>query len=93
MTLALRMGRTVGELMDGMTAAELVLWKAYDAESPLSDQRGDIQAALVASSVFQAQGAKMSIADVLPRWGATSEPEPADWAGFLGALQKHGEKC
>lgn len=92
MTLALRMGRTVGELMDEMTASELMLWKAYDAESPLSDHRGDIHAALVASSVLQAQGAKVSLGDVLPRWGATSEPEQVTWEGFMGALQKHGEK-
>lgn len=87
MTLALRLGRTVGELMATMSAAELLLWRAYDAESPLADARGDIQAALVASSVFQAQGAKVKLTDVLPRWDR-AEPSRADsFHAFVDVLR------
>lgn len=87
MTLALRLGRTVGELLDGMTAAELLLWRAYDAESPLSDQRGDVHAALIASSVYQSQGGKVSLADLLPRWGGVEVAPPTTWESFIGTMQ------
>ena len=77
MTLALRLGRTVGELMQSMSAAELMLWQAY--------------AALVASSVFQAQGAKVSLADVLPTWQANDKPPDDGWEAFMRAMAARQE--
>lgn len=85
MTLALRLGRTVGELMESMTAAELMLWRAYDAQSPIGDVRGDVQAALIASTTAQVQGAKVTLADLLLRWCPPDEPE-GTWEGFIGAM-------
>ena len=73
LTLALRLGMTLQDLRSRMTAEELFLWMAYNQESPLSDTRGDIQASIIAASVFQAQGAKVSAIDLLPKWKA--EPE------------------
>ncbi|AOI88971.1 phage tail assembly protein T [Burkholderia pseudomultivorans] len=69
MTLALRLGKTLAELRSSMSAAEFVLWQALDAESPISDDRYDLHAAMVASAVFQAQGAKVKVSDMLPNWG------------------------
>ena len=73
MALALRLGRTLQELRDTMSAEELHLWKAFNRESPISDVRGDVQAAIVAASALQAQGAKVSALDLLPKW---TDPEP-----------------
>ncbi len=73
LALALRLGKTLGELRDTMSAEELQLWKAFNRESPISDVRGDVQAAIVAAAAFQAQGAKVSALDLLPKW---TEPEP-----------------
>lgn len=73
LTLALRLGMTLQDLRSRMSAEELFLWMAYNQESPLSDTRGDIQASIIAASVFQAQGAKVSAVDLLPKW----KDEPA----------------
>ncbi|SFW77343.1 DUF4035 domain-containing protein [Pseudomonas sp. NFACC04-2] len=73
LTLALRLGMTLRDLRQSMSAEELFLWMAYNQESPLSDTRGDIQASIIAASVFQAQGAKVSAVDLLPKW----KDEPA----------------
>lgn len=45
MSLALRMGRTLSELRQSMTASELLMWIEFDRQSPVGDIRGDIQAA------------------------------------------------
>lgn len=68
LTLALRLGMTLQDLREKMSAEEMFLWMAYNQESPLSDTRGDIQASIIAASVFQAQGAKVSAVDLLPKW-------------------------
>lgn len=73
LTLALRLGMTLQDLRERMSAEELFLWMSYNQESPLSDARGDIQASIIAASVFQAQGAKVSAVDLLPKWKEESE--------------------
>lgn len=73
LALALRLGKTLHELRQTMSAEELHLWKAFSRESPISDVRGDVQAAIVAAAAFQAQGAKVSALDLLPKW---TDPEP-----------------
>lgn len=89
MTLALRLGRTVGELMESMTAAELMLWRAYDAQSPIGDVRGDVQAALIASTTAQVQGAKVTLAEMMLQWEPpepeSDEPDGA-WKRFIGTM-------
>ncbi|CDG20590.1 protein of unknown function [Xenorhabdus poinarii G6] len=47
LTLALRLGKTLSALQRELSASELMLWMAYDRENPLSDRRGDIQAAYI----------------------------------------------
>lgn len=88
MTLALRMGRTVGELMETMTAAELMLWQAFDQESPISDRRGDVLAAQVAAAAFQAQGRDVSLADLVMEWGGRErEAEASTGLNFLETMK------
>ncbi len=41
MALALRMGRTLGELRQTMTVGEFRMWAEYDRISPIGDIRGD----------------------------------------------------
>ncbi|MGM8436854.1 phage tail assembly protein T, partial [Enterobacter hormaechei] len=52
MSLALRMGRTLSELRQNMTASELLMWIEYDRQSPVGDIRGDIQAAQLVSAIY-----------------------------------------
>ncbi|TBM29672.1 phage tail assembly protein T [Hafnia alvei] len=81
MTLALRLGRTVHELTQTITASELKMWIEFDRLSPIGDKRGDIQAALVASSVYRSQGGKATLDDMLLRWGL--QPEEDDGGSGL----------
>lgn len=84
LTLALRLGMTLQDLRARMSAEELFLWQAYNEDSPLSDARGDIQAAIIAASSLQAQGAKVTPMDLLPKWKGDSgqadaqEPEEGE---------------
>lgn len=78
MTLALRLGKTLAELAGHhapITARELILWMAYDQLSPLSDRRGDVHAAQIATAVYQSQGAKVDFEDVLIDWGGSDTTE------------------
>ncbi|MBI6550211.1 phage tail assembly protein T [Xenorhabdus lircayensis] len=86
LTLALRLGKTLSELQGGLSASELMLWMAYDRENPLSDRRGDIQAAQIASAVYQSQGAKVSLSDALLQWGNPDEEEQDDFEHFFANL-------
>lgn len=61
---------TLQDLRERMTAEELLLWMAFNRESPISDVRGDVQASIIAAAAFQSQGAKVSALDVLPQWSA-----------------------
>lgn len=90
MALALRLGKTLAELRAQMSAAEFALWQAFDAESPIGDDRYDLHAAMIASAAFQSQGAKVKVADMMPNWageqgesdGAHVEDDPF-FAGLM----------
>lgn len=63
------------------------MWIAYDRLSPIGDWRGDVQAAQVATATFNSQGGKMSLNDVLLKWGHTEEEkEVSELEEFLGGL-------
>ncbi|EOT1178724.1 DUF4035 domain-containing protein [Cronobacter sakazakii] len=87
MTLALRLGRTLHELKQTLTASELRMWIEFNRLNPISDRRGDIQAAQISAAVLNSQGAKLSLDDLLLQWSAT-EPneESAELEGFFAAL-------
>lgn len=87
MTLALRLGRTLDELKQTLTARELRMWIEFDRINPISDRRGDIQAAQISAAVLNSQGAKVSMDDVVLQWNATEQEESNDgleW--FFAAL-------
>lgn len=87
MSLALRMGRTLSELQGVMSASEFRLWAEFDKHSPIGDIRGDIQAAQIATAVFNAQGGKATMSDMLLRWQRNHDEEEAEpFAGLEKAL-------
>ncbi|EPJ7714171.1 phage tail assembly protein T [Citrobacter freundii] len=87
MALALRMGRTLSELRQTMTASELLMWIEFDRQSPIGDIRGDIQAAQVVSAIYGSQGAKVPLDDAILRWGDGEQTAPKDpFAGLEAAL-------
>ena len=73
MTLALRLGRTLHELRNSITASELKMWIAYDRVSPIGDWRGDVQAAQISAAAFNAQGGKANMADLVLKWGGEED--------------------
>jgi hypothetical protein len=85
MALSLRMGRTLSELRQEMTASELRMWIEYDKISPIGDMRGDIQAAQIVSAVYGAQGVKVPLTDATLNWSGKKEEE-ADPFGNLEAF-------
>ncbi|WP_370612344.1 DUF4035 domain-containing protein [Citrobacter meridianamericanus] len=87
MALALRMGRTLSELEQSMTASELALWVEYDRINPVGDIRRDIQTAQIVSAVYGAQGVKVTLSDATLRWGPESETKQTDpFAALEAAL-------
>jgi len=87
MTLALRLGRTLDELKQTLTARELRMWIEFDRINPISDRRGDIQAAQISAAVLNSQGAKVSMDDVILQWNAPEqEDSSAGLEGFFSAL-------
>ena len=89
MALALRMGRTLGELRQTMTVGEFRLWAEYDRISPIGDVRGDILNAQLVSAIYGAQGGKVTIEEARLQWSA-EEGEVSDssdpFAGLEAAL-------
>ncbi len=87
MSLALRMGRTLSELRQSMTASEMLMWIEYDRISPIGDIRSDIQAAQIVSAVYGSQGAKVPLNDAILQWGGEERQTDKDpFAGLEEAL-------
>ncbi|EJD6408280.1 DUF4035 domain-containing protein [Providencia rettgeri] len=78
MTLALRLGKTLAELTSSLDVSELRMWMAYDKMSPISDRRGDINTAMIASAVLNAAGAKVSVSELVPIWDQDAANEEAE---------------
>lgn len=89
MALALRMGRTLGELRQTMTVGEFRMWAEYDRISPIGDVRGDILNAQLVSAVYGSQCVKVTLEDAQLQWSA-EEDETSDssdpFAGLEAAL-------
>ena len=73
MSLALRLGRTLHELRQTMTASELKMWIEFDRISPIGDWRSDAQAAQISVAMLNSQGGKFTIPDVMLKWGEQEE--------------------
>ncbi|CAB3859325.1 hypothetical protein LMG26788_02178 [Achromobacter pulmonis] len=87
MMLALRLGRTLGEVLAGMDTYELSLWREFDRTSPIGDERSDLLSATLAATVAQAAGAKVKPEDMLIRWGGNDAQEEAAAAAGESAMK------
>lgn len=84
MALALRLGRTLGELRDAMPASELMMWAEYDRISPVGDVRGDILNAQLVSSIYGAQGVKVPLDEAQLKWASDEETHKTTSDPFAG---------
>lgn len=73
MALALRMGRTLGELQRTLSAGELLMWAEYDRENPIGDVRADIRNAQIVSAIYGSQGVKIGLDEALLQWSEGGE--------------------
>ncbi|NIF20577.1 phage tail assembly protein T [Candidatus Pantoea multigeneris] len=87
MSLALRLGRTLHELHQTLTASELKMWITYDQLSPIGDWRGDVQSAQISAAVINSQGGKATIDELLVKWGQQEEDrEKSGLETWMGGL-------
>jgi hypothetical protein len=78
-TLAAQLGRTIGELLDGMSSAEFGLWQAFHRDGGFGEQRADWRQAISGAAICQAFGAKVRAEDLLPKFrGDASKPKTLD---------------
>jgi hypothetical protein len=68
------LGRTVGELLDSIDAAELQEWFAYYELDPWTTDRFDSHAAMICSTIARVNGADLPPSAFIPEYGP--EPEP-----------------
>ncbi|KCB48557.1 phage tail assembly protein T [Bordetella hinzii] len=78
MVLALRLGRSLGEILEGVDTYEVSLWREFDRLSPLGDVRADILTAHLAATVARSAGVKVQAEDMLLRWGGDEKPTLSD---------------
>lgn len=86
MRLALALGKTLGELRREVSAPEMALWLALWHLEPWGDERAEASRAIVGSAVCGSMGAKVSPADLMPKWGQTKQKmTKEDWEAFVAS--------
>ncbi len=75
MSLALAMGRTLQELGDAMTAEEFGLWLALYRIDPWGEQRADLRAGIVASTIANYAG--------MTRSKSAGAAKPTDFMAYI----------
>lgn len=58
MRLALRLGRSLEELLATVSSQELTLWRAFDRMEPIGDWRHDLGYGVIASTIANANRSK-----------------------------------
>lgn len=92
MKLALRLGRTLGELKQSVSMSELRLWAAYDRISPIGDERGDFHAAQVVAAVHNAhrdaKSQPVDFNDMVIQWCAKDDGPEKSLTGLESWLDE-----
>ena len=70
-----------------ISSRELSEWMAYYSLEPFGAVRGDLQAAIVASTVANSAGANTKPADFIPDFEPAAEPEEPAWIQQLAFIQ------
>lgn len=63
-------------MLESLDSRELTYWRAYYAHDPFGGERGDIQAAIVAQVVANANRGKRAayrLTEFMPKWGRRPE--------------------
>jgi hypothetical protein len=69
-------------------------WMAYNKLSPISDERGDYQAALVSSVIVnsnrQTNSRRYNVDDFMPRWEPKAQMSEEEICNVLKGIAKNG---
>lgn len=82
------MGRTVDELLDGMSSVEWQRWLEFRETNPIGDDRADLRAAQICSTLVQVHGGKAKPSDFMPEFGPKPEREPMTDDAMLDQAKK-----
>lgn len=82
---------TLEQLENTMSAREFYLWVGFDSLSPIGDERGDIHSAQIASSVYQSQGGKVSMKELILDWSSDKQLQN-NGASLEGLFEKLANK-
>ncbi|MBB1583226.1 DUF4035 domain-containing protein [Serratia sp. OS31] len=92
MKLALRLGKTLGELQQSISMSELRLWAAYDRISPIGDERGDFLAAQLVAAFHNARrdpkSQPVDLNDMVIKWGASGDGPEESLTGLESWLDE-----
>ena len=83
--MALRLGKTLAELEQSLSASEFYYWVAFDRINPIGDERHDWHSAQITSAIYRSQGAKVEFEDCLMKF-RTEKKEPVSMFEALSNL-------
>jgi hypothetical protein len=94
MKLALRLGRTLGELKRSMSVSEFREWLAFNHLSPIGDERADVLHAIGAYASVKPhtrRGSSLKVGDFVPKWSEEQKRQNLD-NGIAHLLMSKGIK-
>lgn len=82
---------TVAELLSRISSRELSEWQLYDEYDPFGNKRGDLQAAIVASTVYNMLRGKddkvASLDDFMVKFDPEKEKNGQSWESQLAMVE------
>ena len=93
-TLALRLGIwDVDAMLQAMPSSLLTEWFAFANLNPIGDDRGDLQAGIVASTVARSLGgSRCTPFDFMPKFGRAPEPNVEAMKSAFRAFARRSNK-
>ena len=94
--LARTLGRTVKETKRDMGMGEFASWLAYYRLDPWGEDRGDLRAGIVASTIANVhagrRGKPFTARDFMPEYGkAAASKKPQTWQEMHATMARFGE--
>ena len=93
MELALRLGCTLEECMDRVSAPEFYWWRAFDKISPIGDRRMEIMLAQIAQVLAEVNRNKKKrskpwqVDDFIPNWSGQPKQRQKHWKELLSIAE------
>lgn len=87
--LALSLGRTHEELLNSISSEELTTWLAFHSLNPIGNDRADVNAAVIASTIANCHSKKhYKIDDFMPKYGQPKKDTLRAWVMRVGKVKQ-----